>query len=230
MDHNTLDEQREVILQILRTRSEAWGGGSAGVVFTPPAKSKRGGDMPLTGAAIRHRFGVPADPSDPDSPLVETREGWSRRLVETAIDALAKYDPLAHTAINEIFNADTGGYRDLEHYEAKARESGSKVALHAHRGIWLLVAKLPPSKYPLHVRFPESAKPPDRRRKAAEYAPAYARYQELEREGMRPGAIKAALADEYGCSERRIEQIVETMREREGEEKRSRGRPKRRRK
>lgn len=229
MDHNTLYEQRAVILEILRTRSEAWGGGSAGVVFTPPAKTKRDGSMPLTGAAIRHRFGTPVDPSDPESEYQETREGWSRRMVEIAVDALAKYDPLAHIAINEVFNSDTGGYRDLEHYEQKASTEGSKVAYHAHRGIILLLAKLPPSKYPLYVKFPTDENKA-RERKIVNPPSVYQRYKDLEREGMRPGALVARMAEEYGCSERRIQQVVEEGRTREGLPKRPRGRPKKRRK
>lgn len=217
----------------------------------PPPKTKRGSQIPLTGAAIRLRFGVPVDPNDPETEYTETREGWSRLQVEKAIDALAKYDPRAHAAINEVFNLDTGGYRDFEHYEQKERAALARfrefrpfveltcaalspamwwaarkmrmpapLTSHVRRGVWLLVAKLPPSKYPLHVRFPKRDTPETRKRAGAHYESAYRRYQELEADGMKPPAITAAIADEYGCSERRVRQILEIHRE-----KRPPGRP-----
>jgi len=294
--HNTLHEQREIILEILRTRSTGGGtpapgggGDGGGGLEGPP--------LPITGEAFVRAFGVPVDRGDPESAYRETREGWSRRMVEWAVQGLAWMDPQAFAAINEVFNLDTGGYRDLEHYEQKGKDAHARrtlwcllalgvdlprysirdvltdeevqeymwrvgrldlpvpyprrglspgplywaavrqatapwrtpeIAHDVHRGIWLVLAKLPASKFPLEVRFSDVSNPEALRREGRHHAVVYAEFKSKIQDHDTGNARRLAivqLADEYGVTERRIEQIIALEREKEGLPKRAPGRP-----
>jgi hypothetical protein len=96
--------------------------------------------------------------------------------------------PLYHEAVRQILNT-----------------KSPMVVEHALRGIWLLTAKLPASKYPLYIRQVPAQEDP---RETLDRKHVYDRYKALEAEGMRPGKIKDTLHNEYGCTVRRIEQIM----------------------
>ena len=197
---NTPERQREVVAEILRTR--VLGGGSASVV----------------GGSKQQQHGSRAPGPLPD----ETAEEWSRRCVEHAIEAVAELSPRAYLALNEVFNPDVGGYRDLEHYQ----HSKPEVAREAILGFMLVLSQLPAAEYPLVVRLPEQRSPAENVEQFKRQTRIFNQYRELHEQGTwsSNGAV-IKLAKEYNCSPRRIYQIIEQMRLYHGEPKRSPGRP-----
>ena len=168
------------------------GGGSASVVTQE-------------GGGLKSERGVPI-PRD-------THEEWSRAQVEQAVRGLADMYPANYFALNEVFNADVGGYRDLEFYS----ERQPQTARDAVFGVCLVGMALPPSRYPLTVRFPRERTPAENTR---EFVRDHKIYQDYKN-----GVKVRHIAKAYNCSERRVYQLVERQRSLEGEPKRGRGRP-----
>ena len=195
---NTPERQREVVAEILRTR--VLGGGSASVVG---------------GSKQQHSSRAPGPLPD------ETAEEWSRRCVEHAIEAVAELSPRAYLALNEVFNPDVGGYRDLEHYQ----HSKPEVAREAILGFMLVLSQLPAAEYPLVVRLPEQRTAEENVEQLKRQLRIYEAYRDLTTRTYSSTGAVVRLASEYNCSPRRIYQIIEQMRLYHGEPKRSPGRP-----
>lgn len=213
----TPQEQHDVILALLRTRN--LGGGQQGIAewLGKPAFES---EVPLSGDLWKHAFGIPLDRGDPGSHYMSMAEAHSRNLLEGAIDELRDYDHTAYIAINCIFNSDIGGYGDLEFFE----ERSPVLAKDARRGVWLLVAKLPPEEYRLYAepRVPKTDY--EKKREKKDRRAVVDTWVRLKSEGYRSKEVLAEIRATYGISDRRTYQILDEFPPDEESEE-TRGRP-----
>lgn len=182
--------QRDKILELLRTRN--LGGGQQGIMEWSGTKT-RSSEMPLSGDHLKQAFG--------DGP-----EARSRASLESAIKRVGKFDPEAYVALRNVFDADEGGYNDLEFYTERA----PAVAEAAQRGIDWLVWLLPESRYKLTVepgRVPMTHD--EREEQKRRNAGVYEMWTKGVANGEKKGVLVSQIADVYGVSERRVYQIVE---------------------
>jgi hypothetical protein len=189
---NTPEQQARVIVEILRTR--CIGGGSASVLSL-------------------EEMGAPGRSAPPRALPAQTIEEYSRDQVERAIERVGDMRPQAQRALNEVFNADVGGYRDIEWYAAHYPE----IAREATFGVWLLLTQLPAAKYMLDVRMPEERTPEEN---VAQFMRDHRIYK-----GYLSGVPVQIIAQDYNTSERTIYRIIRRQRELEGEPARLPGRP-----
>jgi hypothetical protein len=214
----TVEEQREIIVELLRTRN--LGGGMQGVMEWR-GKVRPESEIPLSGDHFKQAFGVPTN--GPGSSYREADEASSREALEKAIEKLRDYDLSAYIAIQGVFDRDVGGYGDLEFFGERAPE----LAAHAHRGIALLTAMLPPDEYRLYVDKPLSkehakAKTDFKTTSKQAIADTWARRKG---EGAKSKEVVAEIRGTYGISERRVYQILQQMESPSEEETPNRGRP-----
>jgi hypothetical protein len=193
-------EQREIILELLRTRN--LGGGQQGVMEWR-GSTKPESEIPLSGDHFKNAFGVAAD--GPDAAFSPTRESYSRRALEEAIEDLGNYDHKAYIAINGIFDRDVGGYRDLEFFTQRAPE----LAADAERGIWILTAML--HDKPLYVEFPRPMTPHEETQEGSRNRAVYDTWVRRKAEGARSMDVIHEIQGTYGISERRVYQILDQM-------------------
>jgi hypothetical protein len=188
-------EQHGKILELLRTRN--LGGGQQGVMEWR-GNVRPSSEIPLSGDVFANAFGS-------GDFAIPTKEAYSRRALEEAIKDLARFFPHEYLAVSEVFDADVGGYGDLEYYERKA----PAVAEAARRGAWLLVARLPPSEYRLVVEKHEPYTDDELEEMHRGNAGVYQMWRQAREEGLSRPEMVERITDTYGISERRLEQIIE---------------------
>jgi hypothetical protein len=232
-------EQYANVLQLARDRKNGIGAYHASFKDFSEMGPPQGGNWPFSAESIRLAFGVPVDREDPELSDYElTIRAQTHVLFEYTLQnylRIANRD--GYTAINEIFSQDTGGDRDWEWWQEKAKGTtdfaviAERKVLQAQGGLILMTMRL--IREQLFVEFARHRTVREEEANERHNFQLYMRYKELKStvdpttgKTYTTKAAYAVLHKETGLSRSHMEKVVEAKEmDLEGRPKRKPGRP-----